>query len=80
MIVECIWYFQCGLFVGSSPTKNAHNFLKVSDQNPMSKNSKIIISNFGSKNCANRCILVSEVRYISFFDEKPILKIFDFWT
>ena len=25
MIVGGLWYFQCGLFVGSNPTKNAHN-------------------------------------------------------
>ena len=54
--------------------------MKILDQNPMSKKSKIIIFNFGSKNCADRCILVSEERYISFFDQKPTLKIFDFWT
>ena len=28
VIVVGIWYFQCGLFVGSSPTKNAHKFFE----------------------------------------------------
>ena len=69
-----------GFLWGQAPQKVPTIFLKISDQSPMSKKSKMRIFIFGSKNCANRCILVSGVWENSFFDQKLILKFFDFRT
>ena len=46
----------------------------------MSKKVENYFSDFGTKNYADRCNLVSGVWENSSFDQKPILKIFDFWT
>ena len=69
-----------GFLWGQAPQKMPTIFAKISDKNPMSKKSKIIIFNFGSKNYADRCNFFSGVRESSFFDQKLILKFFDFWT
>ena len=71
---------QCEQFVGTSPTKFAHNFFLIFGKNSMSKKFQIFFFDFGSKNNADRCNLVSGVRQNSFFVQKKILKNFDFWT
>ena len=71
---------QCEHFVGTSPTKFAHKFFLIFGKNSKSKKFEIFFFDFGSKNYADRCNLVSGVRQNSFFVQKKILKNFDFWT
>ena len=71
---------QCEHFLGPGPTKSAHKIFQILGKNSMSKKSKIFSFDFGSKNYADRCNLTSELRGNSFFDQKKILKIFDFRT
>ena len=66
--------------MGPGPTKMAHKIFRILGKNSMSKKSKIFSFDFGSKNYADRCNLTSELRENSFFDQKKILKIFDFRT
>ena len=78
--VNLTFVSQCEHFVGPGPTKIAHKFFRIFGKNSMSKKSKIFSFDFGSKNYVDRCNLTSEVRENRFFDQKKILKIFDFWT
>ena len=71
---------QCEQFVGTSPTKFAHKFFLIFGKNSKSKKLEIFFFDFGSKNYADWCNLVSGVRQNSFFVQKKILKNFDFWT
>ena len=65
---------------GRAPQKLLTKFLKFLEKNSKSKKIKKYFFDFGSKNYADRCNLVSGVRENSFFDLKNFLKIFDFWT
>ena len=66
--------------MGASPTKLAHNFFLIFGKNYMSKKVENYFFDIGSKNYADRCNLVSGIRENSFFDQKKILKFFDFRT
>ena len=66
--------------MGTSPTKFAHNFFLIFGKNSMSKKVENYFFDFGSKNYADRCNLVSRIGENGFFDQNKILKFFDFWT
>ena len=61
---------QCEHFVGTSPTKFAHKLFLIFGKNYKSKKIENFFFNFGSKNYADRCNLVSGVRQNSFFVQK----------
>ena len=58
---------QCEHFVGTSPTKFAPNFFLIFGKNSKSKKIEKFFFDFGSKNYADRCNLVSGVQQNSFF-------------
>ena len=64
---------------GRAPQNLLTNFFWFLEKILSPKNS-IFFFDFGSKNYADRCTLVSGVRHNSFFVQKKILKNFDFWT
>ena len=67
-------------FCGDEPHKNcSQSFLKFWKKILSQKKSKKFFFDFGSKNYSDQCNLVSGVREHSFFDQKLIFKIFDFW-
>ena len=72
------WLISVSILWGQAPQKLLTNFLNFSEKNSKSKKMENYFFDFGSKNYADRCILVSGVREKSFVDQKPILKIFDF--
>ena len=54
--------FSVWAFCGVKPHKKCPQFFLKFWIKILSKKSKILIFNFGSKNCADECILVSGVR------------------
>ena len=74
------WFISVSILWGRAPQKLLTKFFKILEKNSKSKKVKEIFFDFGSKNYSDRCNLVSGVRENSFFDQKLIFKIFDFWT
>ena len=74
------WLISVSILWGRAPQKLLTKFFKFLEKNSKSKKVKEIFFDFGSKNYSDRCNLVSGVRENSFFDQKLIFKIFDFWT
>ena len=64
--------------MGTSPTKFAQKFFLIFGKILSPKKSKKFFFDFGSKNYADRCNLVSGVRQKSFFVQKKNLKKFRF--
>ena len=75
-----LWFISVSILWGRAPQKLLTKFLKFLEKNSKSKKIKKFFFDFGSKNYADRCNLVSGVRENSFFEQKLILKFFDFRT
>ena len=71
---------QCEHFVGTSPTKNAHKIFKNFGKVLCPNISKNIFSILGQKTMQINVFWSQGYGKIVFFDQKPILKIFNFWT
>ena len=73
------WFISVSILWGRAPQKLLTIFSKFLKKIPCQKIENYFFD-FGSKNYADRLVLVSGIRKNSFFDQNEVLKFFKFWT